>query len=243
MSALVMAEEITRFNEGERVQSRLYAFLSFFLWPLSVPALWVVAMLLLMPVALDDQLWLRRLLICAGLVAEVLAARVQLGRLRATDAALESFYTAAAATAAAPATPATAATPAAAAPPPVPDLAQPTEVPLLNRVLGGLGYVLLAPARCAAKAKFAYRRALHWDEAQIAAGQALFEHLGSSGGAWEACAGHPGGGLLMAGLERLELVEHRAEQGGEIRLHPDIRRRYFPKDPGQAMFAPPPRRR
>jgi hypothetical protein len=226
-----MADEVARFNEGERVHTRLYAFLALFLWPLSAAALWLAALLLVMLAGLDEQAWLRTLAWLAGLAALVASARHQLARLRAADAALDAFYGGDAVVAAVTAEVL-----------PGPEAGGGGAAPPVLRMLAGIGYVLLAAPRCAAKSKFSFRRAISWDAAQLAAAQALFEALGSSGGAWVACSAHPGCGGLMAGLERLELVEHRVEQGCEIRLHPDIRRRYFPKDPGQSMFAGPPRR-
>jgi hypothetical protein len=231
MSALVMADEVARFNEGERVHARLYGFLCLFLWPLSAAALWLVALLVVSVMGFDEQPWLRYLVLLALLAGLVASARAQLRRLRAGEAALDAFYDGAA----------PAATPGAqllaAA-----GVDGAAEVPAALRMLKGLDYVLLAAPRCAAKAKFSFGRAISWDAAQLAAGQALFETLGGNGGAWVACSDHPGSGALMAGLERLELVEHRCEKECEIRLHPDIRRRYFPKDPGQAMFAGAPSR-
>jgi hypothetical protein len=192
-----------------------------------------------MLVGLDDQAWLRKLLWIAGLVGLVVSARAQLRRLRAADAALDAFYGGDAVVAAVTAEVLPGPGP---GPGPVPVPGGAEAVPPVLRMLAGIGYVLLAAPRCAAKSKFSFRRAISWDDAQLAAAQALFEALGATGGAWVACSAHPGSGALMAGLERLELVEHRVDQGCEIRLHPDIRRRYFPKDPGQAMFAGPPRR-
>jgi hypothetical protein len=49
-------------------------------------------------------------------------------------------------------------------------------------------------------------------------------------------------GHLLAGLERLGLIEHRCSTVSEIRLLPDMRLRYFPKDPSQAMYQGPGRR-
>jgi hypothetical protein len=229
MSALVMADEVARFNEGERVHTRLYAFLALFLWPLSAVAVWLAAMAALMLVGLDDQSWLRTLLWLVGLAGLVASAVSQLRRLRAADAALDAFYGGDAVVASITAEVLPAPGAGEAAPPAL-------------RLLSGCGYVLLAAPRCAAKSKFSFRRAISWDAAQLAAAQTLFEALGATGGAWVACSKHPGSGGLMAGLERLELVEHRIDQGCEIRLHPDIRRRYFPKDPAQAMQSGPPRR-
>jgi len=226
-----MADEVARFNEGERVHARLYAFLGLFLWPLSAAALWLAALLLVSLAGFDEQPWLRYLVLLAALAGLVASARAQLRRLRSADAALDAFYGGDAVVAALTAEVL-----------PAPGADAGAAVPPALRMLAGLGYVLLAAPRCAAKAAFSFRRAISWDDAQLAAGQALFEALGGNGGAWVACSAHPGSGALMAGLERLELVEHRVDKGCEIRLHPDIRRRYFPKDPGQAMFAGPPRR-
>jgi hypothetical protein len=225
-----MADEVARFNEGERVHTRLYAFLALFLWPLSAVAVWLAAMLLSMLVGLDEK-WLRTLLWLIGLAGLVVSARTQLARLRAADAALDAFYGGDAVVAALTAEVL-----------PAPGAPAAEAVPPVLRMLSGIGYVVLAAPRCAAKSKFSFRRAISWDAAQVAAAQALFEALGATGGAWVACAEHPGSGSLMAGLERLELVEHRVEKACEIRLHPDIRRRYFPKDPSQAMPFGPPRR-
>jgi hypothetical protein len=239
VSALVMGDAVARFNEGERVHVRLYTFLCLFLWPLSAAASWLAALLMVSVAGFDEQPWLRYPVLLALLAGLVASARSQLRALRSADAALDAFYSGAAAHAATPATPAAPAVQAALL---AATAAGAGEASATQRLLAGSGYVLLAAPRCAAKAAYSVRRAISWDAAQLTAAQALFEALGGTGGAWVACSAHPGSGALMAGLERLELVEHRPDQGGEIRLHPDIRRRYFPKDPGQAMFAGPPRR-
>ncbi len=233
MSALVMADEVARFNEGERVHTRLYAFLALFLWPLSAVGVWLLAMTAVMLAGLDDQGWLRTLLWLAGLAGLGWSIIPQLRRLQAADAALDAFYGGDAVVAAVTAE---------VLPVPGSDPGAGEAVPPVLRMLASCSYVLLAAPRCTAKSKFSFRRAIRWDDAQLAAAQALFEALGATGGAWVACSEHPGARGLMAGLERLALVEHRLDQVCEIRLHPDIRRRYFPKDPGQAMYAGPPRR-
>jgi hypothetical protein len=238
MSALVVADEIGRFTADERVLTRLYAFLSCFVWPVTALALWL-GLLLLETVLGFDALphWLRTLLVCAGLAALVATSRRHLRTLRMQDADLDAFYLSALAESPAPPT-----QPARQPLPPLVDALTDGERPRVVRLLTSLRDLVLAAPRLTAMAIFSWGRAITWDEATSTAAKSLFESLGATGGAWVACTAHPVQAQVMAGLERLGLIEHRRAGFSEIRLPPDIRRRYFPKDPSQAMYQGPPRR-
>jgi len=240
MSALVVDEEIERFNEGERVLTRLYCFLACFIWPLTAIVLWLAVLMGASILGLDPLPgWLKYLLIGGALAALAQLARVQLRTLRAADAALDAFY----ATAVAEVPPVGSPQQQAALPAAAEFELEAEPTPLLLRLARGARAIVLAAPQLSAKAGFSWKRAITWDEAACTAAKTAFDALGATGGAWVACSAHPGSAALLAGLERLKLVEHRRQAVGEVRLRPDIRRRYFPKDPHQAMYQPPPRRR
>lgn len=235
MSAMVVADEIARFNQDERVLTRLYLFLSCFLWPLTALALWV-GMLLLETVLLESPLSrvLRDGLVCTVLAGFIMIARSHLRSLRMQEASVEAFYTRAVAEPVGPTE-----RPTASSPVPLPGA---DERPVIVGMLLSLWSLALSAPRLSAKGIFSSRRALAWDEATCTAAKTLFESLGATGGAWVPCSAHPGAGHLLAGLELLGLIEHRHNRISEVRLLPEMRVRYFPKDPSQAMYQGPPRR-
>jgi hypothetical protein len=233
MSGLVMADEVARFNEGERVMARLYAFLALFLWPLSYVAAWIGVSLAAALVGIDLPDWLAIPLRLAVVGALVWQARRMLRRLRELDAALDAFYAVPAAE-----RPAAAERVAALRPP------DPETMPAVLRFALTARSWLLAAPRCTVMCLRNRTSRLDWDDAQLAGAKAAFEALGGNGGAWVPCADHTAVAGQLAGMERMGLIEHRVAEGrAEIRIHPDMRRRHFPKDPAaQAAFPPASRR-
>lgn len=228
-----MSDEVVRFHEGEQTMGRIYVFLALFLWPLSYLVLRVLIWVATSMVGLDLPGWALGLVAWLGiafLLYEVVRHRQRLRALAAWRAAvygvgatLQDERQHAADMLAVHGT-----------------SEQPVPAPM--RLLRSIARTVFVAAHVTAKAMQAITTRLGWDESAVIRAQAVFETLGRHGDAWTAVADHAADAAVLPGLEWMGLIEHRQQAGrAEVRLNPDMRRRYFPKD--AAALAPAPMRR
>ena len=208
MTALRIADEVERYHRDQQVAARFWIFLAIFAWPLTWLAL-LIGLWLVVP--LPDAL---RHVLAVGLVGVLVWLGIKhLATLRRRDADRRALFAA--------------------------DTPGESRFPLATALADAGGPlakvmdVMLAAPRLSASAAHCWNDRITWDTAAIVAAQALIERLGKAGDVWTRWDPATGEGHLVDGLERLGLVEHQVEGVViSLRMPADMRRRYFPKDPG-----------
>lgn len=208
MTALRIADEVERFHRDQQVAARFWIFLLVFIWPLTWLAL-LIGLWMFLP--LPDGV---RYVVAFGLVGGLAWLGLKhLAGMRRRDADRRALFAA--------------------------DTPGEQRFPLaitLADTGGPLAKVMdivLAAPRLSALGAYCWNDRITWDAAATAAAQALIERLGKAGDVWTRWDPVSGEGHLVDGLERLGLLEHQVEGVViSLRMPADMRRRYFPKDPG-----------